>query len=88
MPSPSKQALEDIWRQRVREARLRYEAASAAFRKTWGEHFEQRLSVDPTHAIQQARKVESEALAEYMRALKIFTDLVLHGKIPPDKLAD
>jgi hypothetical protein len=86
MSSPSRQELEEIWRQRVREARLRYEEACAAFRSTWGEHFETGLSADPTHAIQEARKVESQALAEYVRVLKIFTELVLRGEAPRDKV--
>jgi hypothetical protein len=86
MSSPSRQELEEIWRQRVRQARLRYEDASAAFRSTWGEHFETRLSADPMHAIQQARKVESQALTEYVRVLKIFTELVLRGKAPRDQV--
>ena len=76
--------LEDTWRERVRNARIRYEQAAKTFRATWGEHFEERVTSDPTFAIQQARQVESEALAEYVRVLKIFTDLVIHGKLPPD----
>jgi hypothetical protein len=86
--SRSKQKLENIWRERVREARLNYEKASKDFRATWGAHFESKLETDPTFAIQHARKVESKALEEYVRALKIFTDLILHNKIPPDELLD
>jgi len=51
---------------------------------TWGEHFESRLTADPTIAILQARNLESQALAEYMRVIKIFTDLTVHGKLPPE----
>src|SRR5215475_4826469 len=80
----SKQELEDFWRQRLREARLKYEEASKAFKATWGEHFETRLTADPTHAIQQARKAESRALSQYMRVLQVFTDLVVDGKLPPE----
>ena len=83
-PSEQRRAVEDLWRARLREARLRYEEASKAFRATFGEHFEHRLASDPTYAIQQARKTETQALAEYMRVLKIFTDLTVHGKMPPD----
>jgi hypothetical protein len=76
--------LEAIWRERLRAARLRYDGAAKAFRDTWGEHLETRLTADPSFAILQARKVESAALAEYMRVLEIFTDLVLHGKMPAE----
>jgi hypothetical protein len=64
--------------------RLKYEEASGAFKATWGEHFESRLTADPTIAIVQARNLESKALAEYMRVLRIFTDLTVHNKLPPE----
>jgi hypothetical protein len=76
--------LENIWSERVRAARERYRDASRAFQDIWDEHFEIHLSTDPTHAIQHARQVESAALSEYVRVLKIFTDLVLHGKTPDE----
>lgn len=75
---------EDLWRGKLRLARERYEEAAKAFRTTWAEHFEPRPTTDSTFAIQHARKLESQALAEYMRVLKIFTDLLLHGKIPQE----
>jgi hypothetical protein len=80
----SKPELENIWRERLREARLKYEAASDAFRATWGEHFESRLTADPTLAIEQARDLETAALCEYVRVLRIYTDLTVHGKLPPE----
>jgi hypothetical protein len=80
----SKRELEDLWRQRLREARLKYEEASKAFKATWGEHFESRLTADPTLAIERARNAESQALSEYMRVLRIFTDLIVNAKLPPE----
>jgi hypothetical protein len=80
-----KRELERIWREKLRTARDRYREATVAFQKTWDENFDLHLAVDPTHAIQQARKIESEALDQYVRVLKIYTDLVLHGKIPEEK---
>jgi hypothetical protein len=68
----SRQELEDVWRERLREARLKYEEAANAFKATWGEHFESKLTADPTIAIQQARNLESQALAEYLRVLDFF----------------
>jgi len=47
-----------------------------------GEHFENRLNDDSNLAIRLARRRESEALQEYVRVLKIFTDMVLSGKEP------
>ena len=80
----SKRELEDVWRERLRDARLKYEQASKAFRATWGEHFESKLTADPTIAIQGARNLESQALAEYTRVLEVFADLVVNGKLPPE----
>ena len=70
----------------MRLERERYTKAQAAFRATWEEHFEKYLTGDdPTLAIQQARRVESQALEEYMRVLKVFTDLVLRARIPTEE---
>ena len=78
----SKQDLENIWRERVRQARARYEEAHAGFRAVWDEHFHERMTADPSFAIEQAHKAETAALRDYMKVLKIFMDLVLHGKVP------
>jgi hypothetical protein len=51
------QALEEIWRKRVDEAREQYLAAAGGERKR-------------------------EARAEYMRMLRIFSDLIMKGKTP------
>jgi hypothetical protein len=78
----SKRELETIWGEKVRVARDLYREASKAFELTWNENFDIHLASDPTLAIQQARKVESAALKEYMRVLKIFTNLIVHNRIP------
>ena len=79
--------LENIWRERVRQARLRYEQESKAFRETWGEHFQNLLGLEGSLAIQQALKRESAALKEYVRVLSAFADLVLTGKAPREHAA-
>ncbi|HTX36831.1 MAG TPA: hypothetical protein VME43_17500 [Bryobacteraceae bacterium] len=79
-----KHELEDAWREKLRLARERYEEAAKAFRASWEEHSEGRPTTDSTFAIQHARKLESHALAEYMRVLKIFADLLLHGRVPEE----
>jgi hypothetical protein len=75
----SNRELKDLWNERVREAHVQ---ASKEFRATWGEHFENRLNDDSNLAIVLARRQESEPLAEYVRVLKIFSELVLSGKEP------
>jgi hypothetical protein len=72
----------------LREARLKYEEAAKAFKATWGEHFESELTADPTFAIQRARDIEAQALSEYVRVLKSFSDLIIRGKLPPKMLEE
>jgi len=80
--SQSPQDLDRIWRERILAARKRYENAAQAFRAIWGEHFDGKLTTDGRFAIQQAGKIESDALAEYIRALKAYTELMLTGRVP------
>ena len=76
--------IEDPWNERARGAHLQYVQASTAFRTTWDEHFENHLSDDSNLALLRGGRRESEALREYMRVLKIFSDPVLSGKTPPE----
>ena len=66
------------------KSRLKYEEAAKSFKATWGEHFEAAPTSDLTLAIQRARNIESHALSEYMRVLRVFADLVVHGKLPAE----
>lgn len=64
----------EMWRQRVRDARNRYQCASAQFHRILMD--EQRFPAphpDGAHAIHVARVTESETFAEYMRVLKRFS---------------
>jgi hypothetical protein len=82
---PNKREMEDIWRERVREARDRYTQAAELFRATWDKHFDTQMNRDGVPAIQRAREAESRALAEYVRVMKIFANLVISGQIPPEE---
>lgn len=61
--------LEDALRQRVETARERYLAAVSQTERAAGE---------------QARLIKSDAMARYLRELRVFSDLVLKGRIPPE----
>ena len=80
----TKQELENIWRERVRNARLRYEETGKASDAIWEEHFGMTPTPDSSNAI-QARRIESQAFREYMRVQGIFTSLVLKGEVPPNE---
>ncbi len=76
--------LEALWRSRVREARERYTTAAG---RTWAvlEEWEQSLLPSPDGAfiVRRSAELEATALSEYVRVLKVFTELVAHGKVPP-----
>jgi len=85
VPSPerSRDALEDYWRVRVRDAHELYKRESANARNVF-ELFPPNQAMDPGGVVarHQALQRESEALREYMRRLRVFTDLVLRGVVP------
>src|SRR5215469_10902812 len=82
----SRSRLEDFWRSRVKEALDRYRLAAARTRQATGEQQEGYIpSPDGFHAVRVALREESAALRDYMTALGRFTDLILHGKQPPEE---
>ena len=65
-------AQQEIWRKRLDEAESRYEDASLGLQAA--------LSQDC--GVAEARERKMTAHAEYLRLLRIFSDLVLRGKAP------
>jgi len=73
----------EIWRARLEESRVVYEQATAHFTAVLSEQKLRPIpATDGALAIRQARLNESAAREEYMKVLKIFTDLVLSDKTP------
>ena len=70
---PSRTELEDLWRDRLNAARSSYELAAleAENALVQGEH-------------KAVRSAETQALSEYLRVLKMFSGLVLDGRIPQE----
>jgi len=80
---PSRQELEDLWRERLNEALRRYrvaklETSTALIQTRNGEM----PSPDGNFAFRKAQGVENIALVECKRLLIIFNRLVIDGKIP------
>jgi hypothetical protein len=73
--------LEDGWRLALREKLERYMAASEEYRRLMQDH-PYVCPPDPESALARAYLVESEALAEFTRVLRIFTDLIIHHPQP------
>ena len=65
--------MEQLWRERVIQARKRYECA----RRACGQ-----IAGAPAQCLSESGGMESEALAEYAHALGAFADLVLRGRRP------
>ena len=83
-PAQSRVALEDHWRERLQESQRLYKVAKAICAKASRECENSLMPMADGHfAFRQALRVETAALAEYKRALQVFTDLTLNGKMPP-----
>lgn len=78
-------ALEEAWRLKLDEARNRYNAVNQEYRRVIketpgaaGANFQ---------SVWRARNAGTEALAEYSRVLRIFTQLTVEGKLPEEQPA-
>lgn len=79
------QDVEELWRGRLAAAKSGYETAVARFR-TASEDFRSHHTPSPDggFSVHLAIAAESSARKEYMRVLRLFTELVLYGKIPDE----
>ena len=73
-PASSGLAQQEIWRKRLVAAELDFQQASIALTAALEEH-------DPA-IVAAARERKTRARLEYLRVLRIFTDLVMRGKPP------
>lgn len=80
-----RQQLENFWREKLQQSRTRFEAGKEHAKQAITERNEALTpSSDGAFAVSQSSQAESRALAEYRRVLLLFTDLVVHGKMPPE----
>jgi hypothetical protein len=84
--SAMRQTLQESWRLRLEETQDRYHKATERYRRLLQEQPDG-MSHDPKGAVALARQAESEALAEYFRILRAFTELTLNGKVPEERSA-
>lgn len=84
-PTPDRKALEDLWWQRLSDAKLRLDFAVNFSAELQGEYPSGDIPEGEYHfAQQQALRAENVARAEYNRVLRIYTDLVVRGIIPDE----
>lgn len=77
------QQLEESWRLKVEEASSRYRDATAHYRTM----LEEQSDGANGGPLMSARQAKSQALAELRHALRIFTDLSIHHKVPQEQSA-
>lgn len=84
--APKRRDLEELWRERLKDAKLRLE-----FAYNYVKEVQKDLEAggvpapDGNFAFARAIKAENFALAEYNRVLRIFGDLLVQGKIPDER---
>ena len=85
----SRRELEAQWLERVKQARAHYQERAAICQAVMSERARYPIAriADPdgAFALQHALRLESHALQEYMRALQVFTNLVVHGIVPREE---
>ena len=74
-----RQDLEQFWDTKLQHARERYFRAAADFHRHLNHNG---CSANGSCAIEDARRAEAEAFADYCRVLATFTELVAIGKRP------
>ena len=88
-PGPLRRELEAEWHQRLNRARSRYEEKLAIRKEMLAERSVWPINLQPDpdgrFALNLARQEESAARTEYMRVLKIFLQLILHGTPPKEE---
>jgi hypothetical protein len=74
--------LQDAWRAKLAAAERSYHDVAADLQTLLEEHTSLAATPDLIPGLREARERKAAARAEYLRILRIFTDLVLRGKAP------
>lgn len=83
--APNRQALEDLWRQRLNDAKLRLDFALNYMQEVQRDYPADDIPDGEYHfSHQQALHGENLARAQYNRILHIYTDLIARGIIPDE----
>ena len=83
--SPARKVLEELWRSRLNDAKLRLDFARNYVADVQRDHPSGDIPESDYHfADQKALRSENLALEEYNRVLRIYPDLVVNGTIPEE----
>jgi hypothetical protein len=81
--------MEDRWHKRLADARREHERAVEQFRHAAEIYRVQEIPFpDGGLALHRAIAAESLTRKEYIRVLRLFTDLILNGQSPPEELSN
>lgn len=84
-PTHDRKAIEDLWNQRLNDAKLRLDFARNYTSEVQRDYPSGDIPENEYHfAHSKGLRAENSALAEYNRVLRIFTDLTAHGMIPDE----
>ncbi|GEM_PF-1859872 len=85
-PTPDRRALEELWRKRLEDAKLRLEFARAYLREIEADNPSGDIPAsDRVYAREKGYRSERAALEEYKRVLRVYADLMEHGVIPEER---
>ncbi len=84
LPAAGGPQLVDSWRAHLRDAQQSYRAAVEFSNRARNATQNPNACPDDVEAYYRALLHENAALCEYMRILRIYTDLVVSGKAPED----
>ena len=81
----TRQELESLWRDRVRDAKIRLDLARSYLEEVRQDRGSGAIpAADGDDAYRRALQADREALTELARVLRIFTELLVHGEIPDE----
>ena len=84
-PEPDRKTLEELWRARVADAKLRLDFACQFVREVERDFpLGGEPSPDGRFARERALRLENLARNEYGRVLRLYSDLVVAGKVPDE----
>ena len=89
MEAEARRRAEEIWREKLHQAQNRYQFATAQSRQLQAEYSTGSVpSADGDFSLRKALRSENEARSEYMRVLRVFTQLILHGERPEENISE
>jgi hypothetical protein len=86
---PSRRQIEELWRARLVDAQRRYSRAKRESENAAGVYSRHEIPFPDGHlGLNKALQRERIAFKAYTQALRIVTDITVHGKLPSDLAVD